>query len=983
MFRRLLVVLFVVATLYSVGAQMRSTDVVDAASQVLAPFRVLDTRIGLGARWGRLQPGEVLPLTIDGIAENDATTVLLNVTTVEADQPGYVSAWPCDEPAPSTSIVNFEPGRAIPNMIAVTYTPSGVCFSASSPVQLVVDVTTITTAGEVVGIAPQRLLDTRDTTRLAAGEERPIVAAGSPGVPTDASAVGVNVTIVQPSAPGNAVVKPCGSPSNASTINYLGGEFVAHFAFTAMTAGALCVTSTVDTDVIVDTFAYVPRTSPVFTIVPTRALDTRDGTGGTQGAVASGSTARVAVAGANGVPADAGAATVNVVVDGASDLGYLTVWPCDADMPVASTLNLWGGGIRSNQATIKLAGSGELCMQPFLRNGSAVHIVLDVVGYLTGTTTTTLPAPRILPPPSPSGSTGRPSSSAGTAVGAAQYPVPDGAVIVATNGNDGAAGTAAAPLRTVVRALQVVPAGGTIVVRGGSYFEKVTVTKRVTIQAWPGETVWFDGSVPTAGWVADGDDWRLDGWTTEFDSSPTFTRGAPDATEAYWGFVNSAYPMAAHPDQLFVDSVAMQQVGSRGAVVANTFYHDRAANRLYLGTDPNGRAVRASALVRAFELRADGIVLRGFGVRRYSPSVPDMGTITVERPNITLENLAVTDNATTGVFVGSSNAVIRGVYIARSGMLGLSGNHADNLLVDRVLSEANNLEHFEFGARLGRGEDHAGTRGDVPEQRVPLQLRPRHVVRRVDLRHHAVGQRDPQQHRARHLARDLGHGDRGEQRHREQPRRPGHQGQQHQQRADLEQHVRRQRSQHQHRPGPAPLRRRLARQGSALPERPHHDLAARARDRVEQRDREPSRGQLPALCRGLLEAAQCRADRRHGERQRLQPAVRVVAVVGRRVVAWRRQPGGVHHARRVPIGDGSRGFGRADHRSGRRDAVRRAHRGLAVARHRGAPAGGRRSGRRLGRRYPLPRGGMTAAIRAFSANSGVVACGGPVGRLGS
>ena len=521
------------------------------------------------------------------------------------------------------------------------------------------------------------------------------------------SAVGVNVTIVQPSAPGNAVVKPCGSPSNASTINFLGGEFVAHFAFTAMTAGALCVTSTVETDVIVDTFAYVPRTSPVFTIVPTRALDTRDGTGGTQGAIASGSTARVIVAGAHGVPADAGAATVNVVVDGATDLGYLTVWPCDADMPVASTLNLWGGGIRSNQATIKLAGSGELCMQPFLRNGSSVHIVLDVVGYLTGTTTTTLPAPPILPPPSPNGSTGRPSSSAGTAVGAAQYPVPDGAVVVATNGNDGAAGTAAAPLRTVVRALQVVPTGGTIVVRGGSYFEKVTITKRVTIQAWPGETVWFDGSVPTAGWVADGGDWRLDGWTTEFDSSPTFTRGAPDATEAYWGFVNSAYPMAAHPDQIFVDGVAMQQVSSRGAVVANTFYHDRAADRLYLGTDPNGRAVRASALVRAFELRADGVVLRGFGVRRYSPSVPDMGTITVERPNITLENLAVTDNATTGVFVGSSNAVIRGVYIARSGMLGLAGNHADNLLVDRVLSEANNLEHFNSapvsgGAKITR-----------------------------------------------------------------------------------------------------------------------------------------------------------------------------------------------------------------------------------------------------------------------------------------
>ena len=46
-------------------------------------------------------------------------------------------------------------------------------------------------------------------------------------------------------------------------------------------------------------------------------------------------------------------------------------------------------------------------------------------------------------------------------------------VVVATNGSDTAAGTLAAPLATVTRALAIAPSGGTIVLRGGTYHEAV------------------------------------------------------------------------------------------------------------------------------------------------------------------------------------------------------------------------------------------------------------------------------------------------------------------------------------------------------------------------------------------------------------------------------------------------------------------------------------------------------------------------------
>ena len=274
--------------------------------------------------------------------------------------------------------------------------------------------------------------------------------------------------------------------------------------------------------------------------------------------------------------------------------------------------------------------------------------------------------------------------------------MPTGAVIVSPGGSDAAAGTVASPLRSVERAVSLASSGATIVVRAGVYHESVTVpsSKRLTIQAWPNEEVWFDGSVEVVGWVADGGVWRHDGWTTEFDASPTYSRGAPDSDEQYWGFVNPASPMAAHPDQVWIDGVALQQVGSRSLVTSGTFFHDLGADRLYIGSDPSGHEVRAAALVRAFRVRSDNSVLRGIGIRRYAPSVPDMGAVVLERPGIVVEHVAVWDSSTTGVSALAANITLRNVHVARSGMLGIHGNHADDLLIDQVVSEDNNTEGF-------------------------------------------------------------------------------------------------------------------------------------------------------------------------------------------------------------------------------------------------------------------------------------------------
>jgi hypothetical protein len=93
------------------------------------------------------------------------------------------------------------------------------------------------------------------------------------------------------------------------------------------------------------------------------------------------------------------------------------------------------------------------------------------------------------------------------------YPAPANAIYVSTIGNDSAAGTLTAPLRTVNAAVAKLPAGGTVVPRAETFRESVNpVNKPITLQPYPHEMVWLKGSDVLTSWVADGAAWRASGW---------------------------------------------------------------------------------------------------------------------------------------------------------------------------------------------------------------------------------------------------------------------------------------------------------------------------------------------------------------------------------------------------------------------------------------------------------------------------------------
>ncbi|MFE6995689.1 right-handed parallel beta-helix repeat-containing protein [Microbacterium sp. NPDC057659] len=303
-----------------------------------------------------------------------------------------------------------------------------------------------------------------------------------------------------------------------------------------------------------------------------------------------------------------------------------------------------------------------------------------------------------VPAPMPAWSTSGARAPQGSApVGTARYAVPAGAIHVdSSRGSAAGTGSATAPYASVQDAIGKAPSGSTIVLRGGTYNESLTVPtgKRLTIQSYPGEAVWLDGSKPLTQWYSSGTVWYAPGWNYNFDSSPTDTKGAPDGTSAGWQWVNPAKPMAAHPEQVWIDGVPLQEVASLAQVKAGTFFADKAAKRLYIGSTPVGKEVRAAVLTKAMSLRGDGVTVRGIGIRKYATSVWMMGAVTIEAPNATFENVAIYDSATTGIFVGAANAKLTKLTVARNGMLGVSANYADNLRVSGLLVVQNNTEGF-------------------------------------------------------------------------------------------------------------------------------------------------------------------------------------------------------------------------------------------------------------------------------------------------
>ncbi len=338
------------------------------------PTRLLDTRDS----GGRVAAGSTTRIQVADAAgvPDGAVGAVLNVTAVNPAARGFLTVFPCDERQPTASNLNYLPGQNVANAVVATFGSSGeVCVFNSTSTNLVVDLNGALTAG-FAGQSPDRLLDTRDSGgRVAAGSTTRIQVADAAGVPDGAVGAVLNVTAVNPAARGFLTVFPCDERQpTASNLNYLPGQNVANAVVATFgSSGEVCVFNSTSTNLVVDLNGAL--TAGFAGQSPDRLLDTRD----SGGRVAAGSTTRIQVADAAGVPDGAVGAVLNVTAVNPAARGFLTVFPCDERQPTASNLNYLPGQNVANAVVATFGSSGEVCVF----NSTSTNLVVDLNGAFT------------------------------------------------------------------------------------------------------------------------------------------------------------------------------------------------------------------------------------------------------------------------------------------------------------------------------------------------------------------------------------------------------------------------------------------------------------------------------------------------------------------------------------------------------------------------------------------------------------------------
>ncbi len=267
----------------------RATDlIVDVTSvipfgstvEAITPARFFDSRDGfattdgLQQAQGRRGAGQVTEVIVGGRngVPADAEAATVNIAADVPQDKGFITAFACDEPQPTASMINYQTGRTIAGGATISLSAAGtLCVFTQRAMDLVVDVTAYTPAGAIVDPQqPARLLETRAgrTTvdgqqegigQRTAGEVTEVQVVNRAGVTGAATAGIFNIAVANPEAQGFAAIWPCDEAMpGSSAINFQAGQTIANNATIQLSDdGTICVYTHRATDLVVDLTATI------------------------------------------------------------------------------------------------------------------------------------------------------------------------------------------------------------------------------------------------------------------------------------------------------------------------------------------------------------------------------------------------------------------------------------------------------------------------------------------------------------------------------------------------------------------------------------------------------------------------------------------------------------------------------------------------------------------------------------------------------
>jgi len=282
------------------------------------------------------------------------------------------------------------------NALVATY--SGDSNYAGSNGTLTQFVNPVPNPLQFVALPSCRVVDTRPgqgiNNPIQGGTSQSFVIPGAgsppcPGIPSDAAAFSLNVTVVPHRPLSYLTIWPTGEAQpTVSLLNSSDGRVKANAAIVpAGTNGAVSVYVTDTSDVILDIDGYftapAAQTLQFYPVTPCRVVDTRDfsqpqGLGPPSLQDMEVRRLPILTTSCVGLPSDPQAYSFNVtVVPTHNPLNYLTVWPSDQQQPVVSTLNNPTATAVANAAIVPAAANGDISVFAY----NSTDVIMDINGY--------------------------------------------------------------------------------------------------------------------------------------------------------------------------------------------------------------------------------------------------------------------------------------------------------------------------------------------------------------------------------------------------------------------------------------------------------------------------------------------------------------------------------------------------------------------------------------------------------------------------
>jgi hypothetical protein len=211
------------------------------------PVRVADTRLA----GGKVGPGGSLVVDVDAVSDlppAGVRAVALNVTAANGTAATFLTVHPQGSGRPNASNLNPLAGETVPNAVVTGVDADGrfSVFNAEGSVDVVVDLLGWYDDGSAGAgglrfhpLSPVRVADTRVSVgAMAPGGTFSPPVAGAAGVPAEAQAVAVNVTVADATGPSYLTVYPAGlARPHASLQNLEAGMTRANLALVGLGEG--------------------------------------------------------------------------------------------------------------------------------------------------------------------------------------------------------------------------------------------------------------------------------------------------------------------------------------------------------------------------------------------------------------------------------------------------------------------------------------------------------------------------------------------------------------------------------------------------------------------------------------------------------------------------------------------------------------------------------------------------------------------------